>query len=119
MVDPNFQATNVSEIAWIAQSCCGRLGCTARGNVKPSEAPKSPATTQLEHFEVCHDGVFACSKSATEVNRSKSSRASFRGEIRGIWRQTCVQRVRRGVLASYGRPQLMRGANAMYEGHSR
>ena len=23
MVDPNFQATNVSEMAWIAQSCCG------------------------------------------------------------------------------------------------
>ena len=43
-------------------SYCSRLGYTARGNVEPTEAPKSPATTQLEHFEVCHDGVFACSK---------------------------------------------------------
>ena len=87
--------------------------------MKPTYAPKSPASTQLEHVEICHGGVFACSKSATEVNRSWSSRESFRGEIRGIWWQTWAQRVRRGLLASYGRPQLMRGANPMYEGQSR
>ena len=48
---------------WHAQSCCGRLGGTAKGNVKPTDAGKSLATTQLEHVEVCHGGVFACSKS--------------------------------------------------------
>jgi hypothetical protein len=87
--------------------------------VKPTEPPKSPASTQLEHFEVCRGRVFACSESAMEVNRSKSSREPFRGETRGIWWQTWAQRVRRGILASYGWPQLMRGANPMYEGHSR
>ena len=85
------------------------------GDVKPTEAPKSPASTQLEHFEVCHGGVFACSKSAMEVNQSKSSREPFRGEIRGIWWRTWAQRVRRALLALYGRPQLTRGANPMYE----
>ena len=31
--------------------------------MKPTEPPKSPATTPLEHVEVWHGGVFACSKS--------------------------------------------------------
>ena len=42
-----------------------RLGGT--GNVKPTDAGKYLATTQLEHGEVCHGGVFTCSKSAMEV----------------------------------------------------
>ena len=85
------------------------------GDVKPISAPKCPASTQLEHFEICHGGVFACSKSAMEVNQSKSSREPFRGEIRGIWWRTWAQRVRRALLALHGRPQLTRGANPMYE----
>jgi hypothetical protein len=54
MVDPNF---HVYVIAWHAQSCCGRLWGTARGDVEPTQAAKSLAT-ELEHFEVCHGGVF-------------------------------------------------------------
>ena len=66
MVDPNFQATSVRwcAMAWNAQSCCGRLRGAAKGDVEPTEAAKSPASTQLEHLEVCRGGVFACSKSA-------------------------------------------------------
>ena len=54
MVDPNFQATSVRwcAMAWYAQSCCGRFRGAAKGDVEPTEAAKSPASIQLEHFEV-------------------------------------------------------------------
>ena len=45
MIDPNFQATNVSEIAWIAQNCCGRG--PVGGDVKPTQVAQSRVTTQL------------------------------------------------------------------------
>ena len=89
---------------WHAQSCCGRLGGTAKGNVKPTDAGKSQATTQLEHVEVCHGGVFACSKGAMDASRSKSCREPFRGEMSEIWGQTWSQRAWKGVLTSYGWP---------------
>ena len=54
-------------VVWYAQSCCGLLGSTTGGDVKPTEPPKSLATTPLEHVEACHGGVFTCSKSAMEV----------------------------------------------------
>ena len=54
-------------VVWYAQSCCGLLGSTTGGDVKPTDPPKSLATTPLEHAEACHGGVFACSKSAMEV----------------------------------------------------
>ena len=77
MVDPNFQATSVRwcAMAWYAQSCCGRLRGAAKGDVEPTEAAKSPASTQLEHFEVWHGGAFACSKCAMDAaSRYKSGR---------------------------------------------
>ena len=106
-------------MVWHAQSCCGRLGGSVKGDVTPTQPPKSPATTALEHFEVCHGRVFARSKSVMEVSRPKSCREPFRDEMRGTWRQTWAQRVRGGLLALYGRPQLMRGAYPMYERHLR
>ena len=107
MVDPNFQATSVRwcAMAWYAQSCCGRLRGAAKGDVGPTEAAKSPASTQLEHFEVWHGGAFACSKCAMDAaSRSKSGREPFRGDIRGMWKQTRAQCARMGLLSSCGRP---------------
>ena len=54
-------------MVWYAQSCCSLLESTTGGDVKPTEPPKSLATTPLEHVEACHGGVFTCSKSAMEV----------------------------------------------------
>jgi hypothetical protein len=47
MVDPNFQATNVSEMAWIAESCWGKIGGPVGRDVKPTQVAKSRVTTQL------------------------------------------------------------------------
>ena len=80
MVDPNFQATSVRwcAMAWYAQSCCGRLRGAAKGDVEPTEAAKSPASTQLEHFEVWHGGAFACSKFAMDAaSRLRATESRF------------------------------------------
>ena len=58
-------------MVWYAQSCCSLLGSTTGGDVKPTDPPKSLATTPLEHVEACHGGVFTCSKSAMEVVSDK------------------------------------------------
>jgi hypothetical protein len=100
---------------WHAQSCCGRLGGTAKGNVKPTDAGKSLATTQLEHVEVCHGGVFACSKSvhneSVETQRlqravSCRERGKFSADVDAV----CLE----GVLPSCERSQLVRDAQPMH-----
>ena len=89
--DPNFQNHQFA-IAWHAQSCCSRLEGITKGDMKPAQAVKRLATIQLGHFEVCHGGVFACSKCAMDAaSRSKSGREPLRGEIRGMWGQTRAQ----------------------------
>jgi hypothetical protein len=52
--------------------------------VKPTKAPKSRASTQLDNVEVCRGGVFACSKGAMDASRSKCCREPFRGELRNL-----------------------------------
>ena len=53
--------------------------------MKPTKAPKSRASTQLDNVEVCRGGVFAASKKgAMDASRSKSCREPFRGEMRSL-----------------------------------
>ena len=87
-------------MVWYAQSCCRQLGGTAKGNVKPTDAGKSLAATQLEHVEVCQGGVFACSKNVNNESaetRSKSCREPFHVERGGNLVQTRMQCALRGV----------------------
>ena len=111
MVDPNFQATNVR---WSGTPRAAAVDSEVpRGNVKPTDAGKSLATTQLEHDEVCHGGVFACRKNVYNESVetwSKSCREPFRVERGGYLVQTWMQCASRGVchrasgLSSYGMP---------------
>ena len=99
-------------MVWQAQSCCGQLGGTTRDDVKPTEAPKSPASTQLESVEVCRGQVFACSKVREQwlslgqiaaecqfvVRWEELGRRRGRSELgRGYWHHT-------GGLSSCGAP---------------
>ena len=59
--------------------------------------------------------LLAAFPGAMDASQSKSCREPVRGEMRGIGGQKWSQRAWKGVLASYGRPQLMRDANEMYE----
>ena len=69
-----------------------------QGRREANPGREEPSNDPLEHFEVCHGGVFACSKSAMEASRSKSCREPFRGEMRGIWWQTWAQRAQEGRI---------------------
>ena len=90
-----------------------------QGRCEADRGPEEPSIDPARAFEVCHGGVFACSKSAMYASRSKSCREPVRGEMRGIGGQIWSQRAREGVLASCGQAQLARDANLMFRGHSR
>ena len=55
MVDPNFQATNVSEMAWISQNCCGCRRGRRETNPGREEPSNHPA---IEHLKFGHGRVF-------------------------------------------------------------
>ena len=60
--------------------------------MKPTEAAKSPATTELEHFEVCvAECLLAVRVCTVEASRSKSCREPFRGKSGENLGQTRVQ----------------------------